>query len=111
MSESKSQLDLLLTFLDDIQALDIKVIDVHKQTAITDYMVIASGRASRHVKAIADKVMEDMKHHGHACLSCTGLETGDWALIDFGDIILHVMLPDSRQYYNLEGLWEDSSKA
>jgi len=101
----------LLKSLEDIQALDIKVIDVHKQTTITDYMIIVSGRASRHVKAIAQKVMEDMKAIGLASLSSTGLESGDWALVDFGDFILHVMQPDSRQFYNLEGLWEEHPKA
>lgn len=100
-------LNKLLTVLDDLQAIDVKVIDVHKQTAITDYMVIASGRASRHVKAIAEKVMEDMKALNVPSISCTGLENGDWALIDFGDFILHVMQPESRQFYNLEGLWEE----
>ncbi|TAL61306.1 MAG: ribosome silencing factor [Legionella sp.] len=97
----------LLNALDDIQAADIKVIDVRPQTQITDYMVIASGRASRHVKAVAAKVMEDMKAAGVPAISCTGLESGDWVLVDFGDFILHVMLPDSRQFYNLEGLWEE----
>lgn len=98
---------MLLKSLEDIQAIDIKTIDVREQTTITDFMVIVSGRASRHVKAIAQKVMEDMKHAGITALSSTGIESGDWALVDFGDIILHVMQPDSRQFYNLEELWEE----
>ena len=97
----------LLKSLEDIQAIDIKVIDVHNQTTITDYMVIVSGRASRHVKAIAQKVMEEMKHAGYPSFSSAGLESSDWVLIDFGELILHVMLPESRQFYNLEGLWEE----
>lgn len=104
-------LNKVLVSLDDIQAIDVKVIDVRKQTTVTDYMVIASGRASRHVNAIAHKVMEDLKKAGFASISSTGLETGDWVLIDFGDIILHVMQPDSRQFYNLEGLWEEHPKS
>jgi ribosome-associated protein len=111
MSIKNPKLDLILASLDDIQALDVKVIDVRDQTAITDYMIIASGRASRHVKAIAEKVMFDMKTNGQACISSSGLQAGDWALIDFGDFILHVMLPDSRLFYNLEGLWDESLKA
>lgn len=107
MPDTNPMLDKLLKSLDDSQAIDLKVIDVHKQTTITDYMIIVSGRASRHVKAIAQKLMEDMKSAGLASISSTGLETGDWALIDFGDFIVHVMLPDSRQFYNLEGLWEE----
>ena len=101
----------LLNSLEDIQAIDIKVIDVHKQTTITDYMVIASGRASRHVKAIAQKVMDDMRIAGMPPITSTGLDSGDWALVDFGDFILHVMQPESRQFYNLEGLWEEHIKA
>lgn len=97
----------LILALEDIQAVDIKVIDVHKQTTITDYMIVASGRASRHVKAVAQKVMEDMKTAGMPALNCTGMETGDWVLVDFGDFIVHVMQPESRQFYNLEGLWEE----
>ncbi|RUR19742.1 ribosome silencing factor [Legionella sp. km535] len=107
MSAQNLMLNTLLKSLEDIQAIDVKVIDVHKQTTITDYMIIASGRASRHVKAIAQKVMEDMKLSGLPPLSSTGIESGDWALIDFGDFILHVMQPESRQFYNLEGLWEE----
>lgn len=110
MSAENPMLNKLLKALEDIQAIDIKVIDVRKQTTITDYMIIASGRASRHVKAIAQKVMEDMKSAGLTSISSTGLEQGDWALIDFGDFILHVMQPESRQFYNLEGLWEEPLK-
>ncbi len=102
-------LNTLLKSLEDIQAIDIKVLDVRQQTTITDYMIIASGRASRHVKAIAQKVMEDMKLAGLSSISCTGLESGDWALIDFGDFIVHIMQSESRQFYNLEGLWEEHS--
>ncbi|WP_298626914.1 ribosome silencing factor [uncultured Legionella sp.] len=111
MSDQNPMLNTLLKSLEDIQAIDVKVIDVRKQTTITDYMVIASGRASRHVKAVAQKVMEDMKKAGLPSISCTGLESGDWALIDFGDFIVHVMQPESRQFYNLEGLWEERSNS
>ena len=107
MSVQHPMLTKLLKSLEDIQAIDIKVIDVRKQTTITDYMIIASGRANRHVKSIAQKVMEDMKVLGLPPINCAGLETGDWALVDFGDFILNVMQPESRQFYNLEGLWDE----
>ncbi|MCE3043734.1 MULTISPECIES: ribosome silencing factor [Legionella] len=106
MSEYSTQLNQLLTYLDDIHANDIKVLDVKEQTTITDYMIIASGRSSRHVKSIADFVMEKMKADGYPALSENGIEHGDWALVDFGDYVLHVMQPDSRAFYNLEALWE-----
>ena len=111
MPDQNPMLDKLLKSLEDIQAIDVKVIDVRKQTTITDYMIIASGRASRHVKAIAQKVMEDMKLAGLPALGSTGVESGDWALIDFADFIVHIMQPESRQFYNLEGLWEEHPKA
>ncbi|WP_131794726.1 ribosome silencing factor [Fluoribacter gormanii] len=107
MSDKNPILTKLLQLLDDNQGIDVKVIDVKKQTSITDYMIIASGRSSRHVKAIAQKIMEDMKAAGSPAMNCTGLETGDWVLIDFNDFIIHVMQPEYRQYYNLEGLWEE----
>lgn len=110
MPDSKQMLAKILKSLEDIQAIDVKVIDVHEQTTITDYMIIASGRASRHVKAIAQKVMEDMKKDGLPSINSSGVEHGDWALIDFGDFIVHVMQPESRQFYNLEGLWEERPK-
>ncbi len=110
MPDSKQMLPKILKSLEDIQAIDIKVLDVHEQTTVTDYMIIASGRASRHVKAIAQKVMEDMKMEGLPALHSTGLEHGDWALIDLGDFVLHIMQPESRHFYNLEGLWEEHSK-
>lgn len=106
MSEQQLFLKQLLKSLDDIQAIDVVVIDVKNQTSITDYMLICSGRSSRHVKAIAELVTEQMKMVGLPALSQNGLEASDWALIDFGDFVLHIMQPDSRAFYNLEGLWQ-----
>lgn len=97
----------LLKSLEDIQAIDVTVLDVQQQTTVTDYMIIASGRSSRHVKSIAMRVMEDMKAAGLPPLYSTGLEFGEWALIDLGDFVLHVMQPENRQFYNLEELWAE----
>lgn len=108
MSEQQSLLQPLLNALDDIHAIDIVIIDVKEQTSVTDYMVVCSGRSSRHVKSIAEHVLEHLKAEGLQVLSQTGLENGDWALIDFGDFVLHVMQPDSRAFYNLEGLWQNT---
>lgn len=103
-------LSKIINSLEDMQAIDIKVLDVHEQTTVTDYMIIASGRASRHVKAIAQKIMEDMKAAGLPTLNSAGIEQGEWALIDLGDFVLHIMLSESRQFYNLEGLWSEPAK-
>lgn len=108
MKDEKRFLTMLQEALDDIQAKDIITIDVREQTTITDYMVICSGRSSRHVKAIAEQTIEKMKSAGLPALSRSGLDSGEWALIDFGEIILHVMQPESRAFYNLEGLWQEA---
>ncbi len=110
MTKQNSMLNQLLEILDDMQAIEVKVMDVRKQTAITDYMIVASGRSSRHVKSIASKAVEKMKKNGFTVLSNTGLTEGDWALVDFGDCILHVMQPETRAFYNLEGLWQDDAE-
>lgn len=107
MYDKNPLLKKLVHELEEIQAIDVKVIDVHAQTAITDYMIICSGRASRHVKAIADHIMEKMKANGLPAISSSGLNTCDWALVDFGDFVVHIMLPDSRLFYNLEELWQN----
>lgn len=106
MSEQQSFLVKLQKSLDDIHAIDVVVIDVKEQTSITDYMIICSGRSSRHVKAIAETLAEQMKAADLPALSMIGVEAGEWALIDFGDFVLHIMQPDSRSFYNLEGLWQ-----
>lgn len=97
----------LLQFLDDIHAMDVVVIDVAEHTTVTDFMIICNGRSSRHVKAIADHILEHMKEAGLPALSNTGVDAGDWALIDFGDYVVHIMLAETRAFYNLEGLWQN----
>lgn len=111
MPEKSEQLKQLLLFLEDSQAIDVITIDVSKQTSVTDYMIIASGRSSRHVKAIASTLMERMKASGTTALGENGSETGDWVLVDFGDYVVHVMQPDIRAHYNLEELWHERNAA
>lgn len=106
MSDKKNPvLNKLIQFLDDAHANDVTVIHVGKQTTVTDYMIICSARSSRHVKAVAEQISEQMKAINMPSLSHTGFESGDWALIDFGDFVVHIMQPESRAFYNLEGLW------
>ena len=107
MHDKNPLLKKLLQTLEDIHAIDVTVIDVSEHTTITDFMIICSGRSSRHVKAIAEYIIEHMKSSGLATLSSNGLESGDWALIDFGDFVVHVMQPESRAFYNLEDLWKN----
>lgn len=92
-------------WLEEQQAIDIVCIDVREQTVITDYMIICSGRSSRHVKAIAENSMEQMKKEGFRVLNESGLQTAEWVLLDFGEVIAHIMQPATRAFYHLEGLW------
>ncbi len=102
---------LAIAALEDIKAQDITTIDVRDKTSITDYMVIASGTSSRHVKSLVDNVLEKVKEHGVRPLGSEGLDSGEWALLDLGDIVVHVMLPTARQFYDLERLWQGAEQS
>lgn len=109
MSKETPLLKQLLAIIEDIQATEITVLDVHQQTTVTDFMIICNGRSSRHVKSIAEQAMEKMKAAGYPSISHNGVNSGEWALVDFGDLVLHVMQPTTRAFYNLEELWETPS--
>ena len=91
--------------LEDIKARDITALNVKKLTSMTDYMVIASGESSRQVKALARNVVDKLKQAGVEIVGMEGEETGEWVLVDLGNVIVHVMHPAVREYYNLEELW------
>ncbi len=91
--------------LDERKARDIVAIDVSDATTITDYMIIASGTSDRHVRSIADFVVESFRKQGLRELGIEGADQGEWVLVDFNDVIVHVMQSDAREFYNLEKLW------
>lgn len=100
-------LEIVLHSLEELKANDIKVIDVHDKTTVTDIMVIASGTSTRHVKALADQVALDAKHKaGIQPLGTEGETSLDWMLVDLLDVVVHVFTPETRDFYNLEKLWE-----
>ncbi|WP_408640813.1 ribosome silencing factor [Salinimonas lutimaris] len=91
--------------IDDMKGRDIIEMDVQGKSSITDTMIICSGNSKRHVMAIADNLMVEAKHAGHAPLSVEGKESGEWVLVDLGEIIVHVMQDETRDFYQLEKLW------
>ncbi|HLD66070.1 MAG TPA: ribosome silencing factor [Pseudomonas sp.] len=108
---SEDLVKLAIAALEDIKAQDIVTIDVREKTSITDFMVIASGTSNRHVKSLVDNVLEKVKEKGVRPLGSEGLDTGEWALLDLGDIVVHVMLPTARQFYDLERLWQGAEQS
>jgi ribosome-associated protein len=95
--------------LEDIKARDIKVLDVRKITSFYDSMIIASAESNRQAKALAHHVRDKLKESGAAIIGVEGEESGEWVLVDCGDIVVHIMQPAIRAYYNLEELWQDSA--
>ena len=98
---------LVIAALEDIKAHDIVAIDVRKMTSIFDWIVVASADSARQTKALARHVRDRLKESGAAIIGVEGDESGEWVLVDAGDIVAHVMQPAVRQYYNLEELWGD----
>ena len=96
---------LVESSLDDDKAEDITTIDLAGKTSLADYMVIASGRSQRHIVTLADHVTEHLKEIGRQPLSVEGKETGDWVLVDAGDVIVHIFRPEVRELYGLEKMW------
>jgi ribosome-associated protein len=102
---SEQLLEMILTSLDDDKAEDVVSIDLHGKTQMADYMVVCSGRSSRQVGAMAEKLVDRLKQdHGRIC-KVEGKDQGDWVLIDTGDIIVHIFRPEVREFYQLEKMW------
>ena len=107
---SSAQLqELVVTALEDFKAVNIQFIDVSGQNPLTELFVIASGSSSRHVKSMADNLIVRAKAAGYPPLGVEGQKNAEWVLVDLNDVIVHLMLPQTRAFYNLEKLWEASS--
>lgn len=112
MSDKAAQADvddlqrLVLRILEDMKAQDVKTLDVRQLTDVTDVMIIASGTSDRHVRSMADRVRDRVKEEASIRpIGVEGESEGDWILIDLGDIVVHLMRPEIREYYDLERLW------
>ena len=108
---SKQLLALAEHALADLKARDIRVLDVRQLTSITDYMVVASGTSDRHVKSIAEQLVQSAAQAGCPPIGVEGTGTGEWVLVDLSDVVVHIMQPKAREFYKLEGLWDMGATA
>jgi ribosome-associated protein len=99
-------LKVVLDTLEDAKAEDTVSIDIANKSSLADYMVVASGRSHRHVGAIADRLLQDLKKAGLGEVRVEGLPNCDWVLVDAGDVIVHLFRPEVRTFYNLEKMWQ-----
>ena len=102
---SKQLLAFALDKIDDMKARDVIQLDVTGTSDVTDYMIVCSGTSRRHVLSIADNLAKEARHAGEEPLGYEGQSDGEWALVDLGDVIVHVMQDQARSYYDLEKLW------
>jgi ribosome-associated protein len=106
MITAESIRDMAMQALDEMKGIDILPLDVHSLTTITDYMIICTGRSTRHVKALADNVVVKAKAMHVSRVNMEGHRESEWILVDLGDVVVHVMLAVTRSFYSLEDLWE-----
>lgn len=97
--------ELVVGALADLKGVNTVTLDVRGLTDVMDYLVISSGTSSRHVKSLADKVTDEVGRKGARPLGVEGEDAGEWVLVDYGDVVVHVMLPATRDFYDLERLW------
>jgi ribosome-associated protein len=97
--------DIVINALEEVKATNINAIDVRELTGMMDCMVVATGNSNRQVKSLATSVVVDAKKAGYELIGVEGDDTAEWILVDFGDVIVHIMLPVTREFYDLERLW------
>ena len=109
--QAEQLLQVVIAALEELKGQDILTIDVREKTSITDFMVIATGSSSRHVKSLADTVLEKTKEQGVRPIGSEGLDSGEWGLIDLCNVVVHVMQAATRQFYDLVRLWQGAEQS
>lgn len=104
--QTEQIIEIVRKALEDVKAREIELIDVRGKSSITDFMMIASGTSKRHVVSLAQAVSDKVKEAGVEVMGSEGQADGDWVLVDLGELVVHVMMPDARSYYDLERLWK-----
>ena len=104
----RKKIFLIKDFLEDKKAEKIVILDLREISSVTDTMIVASGHSDRHVQAVSESLLQEMKKHGFFPLGSEGLQGGRWALLDYGEIVVHVFYDEVRQHYDLEGVWRDA---
>ena len=108
--DTERKLQIVRNAIEDRKAETIDVLDLRERTLIADYFVLASGTSNVHIKGIVDKIIEDMKKHGVRADRVEGYAEAKWVLVDYGDIVVHVMAPEEREFYDLESLWRATAE-
>jgi ribosome-associated protein len=109
--QSKKLMALARDALSEFKARDVKVLDVRQLTSIADYMIVASGTSDRHVKSMAERLVLRASEAGCPPLGIEGTGSGEWVLVDLADVVVHIMQPQTREFYKLESLWDMGSAA
>ena len=107
----QKMVDVAVNALEDVKGKDIVVLDVSAKTSLFQRMIVASGDSNRQVKALVNNVAVDLKEQGFEVLSTEGTDSGEWALVDAGDVVVHVMQTATRQFYDLERLWQGAEQS
>lgn len=106
MVDSNAMLETVLKSLDDSKAEEVIHIDIEGKSPVADYMVVSNGRSHRHVNAVADRLLRDLKDAGYGSPKVEGMPACDWVLVDTGDVIVHIFRPEVRDFYSLEKMWQ-----
>jgi ribosome-associated protein len=105
MATEKNTLKICLSALEDLKAQDIRSLDISKTSNFADWLIVATATSNTHAKAVSDKVIEAIKENNQAIMGIEGKENAEWVLIDGGEVVVNIMLSETREFYDLEGLW------